>query len=321
MGRRQLPTFHDVAARHEGYEISADYSYRWVRGRFSIAPSVGVAYKSAALSDYYWGVHADEVLPSLQGYEVDGGIGWEVGLRTSYYVTKSMRIAVSANYERLQDRSREPDRRGAGCPRLLRRAGLAILMRTRLTVLRDLLDGSGSCRGRGARAPGGQAAALRARQERHILAVTFDIRWKSVRAGEYCLIDEAQPVRCAAGRRGVGQTQPGTARHRGVHVLADASRWHRTRRRGENRSVARGLHRPAARAAFAARVGCPMNGTNVDILLIEDDNRLAELTATYLEQNGLRVAIEERGTARSSASRARSRDWCSSTCCCREKTA
>ncbi len=38
-----------------------------------------------------------------------------------------------------------------------------------------------------------------------------------------------------------------------------------------------------------------MNGSSVDILLIEDDSRLAELTAAYLEQNGLRVAIEERG--------------------------
>ena len=38
-----------------------------------------------------------------------------------------------------------------------------------------------------------------------------------------------------------------------------------------------------------------MSVTNIDILLIEDDARLAELTATYLEQNGLRVAIEERG--------------------------
>lgn len=35
--------------------------------------------------------------------------------------------------------------------------------------------------------------------------------------------------------------------------------------------------------------------SNVDILLVEDDARLAELTATYLEQNGLRVAIESRG--------------------------
>ena len=38
-----------------------------------------------------------------------------------------------------------------------------------------------------------------------------------------------------------------------------------------------------------------MNGASVDVLLIEDDARLAELTATYLEQNGLRVAVEERG--------------------------
>jgi DNA-binding response OmpR family regulator len=38
-----------------------------------------------------------------------------------------------------------------------------------------------------------------------------------------------------------------------------------------------------------------VNPSNVDILLIEDDARLAELTATYLEQNGLRVAVEERG--------------------------
>ena len=38
-----------------------------------------------------------------------------------------------------------------------------------------------------------------------------------------------------------------------------------------------------------------MNTTNIDILLIEDDTRLAELTATYLQQNGLRVSVEERG--------------------------
>jgi DNA-binding response OmpR family regulator len=38
-----------------------------------------------------------------------------------------------------------------------------------------------------------------------------------------------------------------------------------------------------------------VNASNVDILLIEDDARLAELTATYLEQNGLRVRVEGRG--------------------------
>lgn len=35
--------------------------------------------------------------------------------------------------------------------------------------------------------------------------------------------------------------------------------------------------------------------TEVDILLVEDDRRLAELTAQYFEQNGFRVAVETRG--------------------------
>ena len=102
-GQSTLRAFHDVSGTHRGYEISADYSYRFTRGRFSIAPSVGVAYKSNKLSDYYWGVHADEVAPTLFGYEADAGIGWEAGLRTSYYLTKRLRLAMSANYERLQN--------------------------------------------------------------------------------------------------------------------------------------------------------------------------------------------------------------------------
>jgi DNA-binding response OmpR family regulator len=38
-----------------------------------------------------------------------------------------------------------------------------------------------------------------------------------------------------------------------------------------------------------------LNKHAVDILLVEDDQRLADLTAEYFEQNGLRVAVESRG--------------------------
>jgi DNA-binding response OmpR family regulator len=38
-----------------------------------------------------------------------------------------------------------------------------------------------------------------------------------------------------------------------------------------------------------------LTNTTIDILLIEDDRRLAELTAEYFRQNGLSVAVEERG--------------------------
>lgn len=101
-GQAAFHAFHDVSDTHKGYEISADYSYRFTRGRLSVSPMVGVSWKSAALSNYYWGVHDDEVGFTLQPYEAKAGLGWEAGLRANYYLTKSTRLAVSANYERLQ---------------------------------------------------------------------------------------------------------------------------------------------------------------------------------------------------------------------------
>ena len=38
-----------------------------------------------------------------------------------------------------------------------------------------------------------------------------------------------------------------------------------------------------------------MKKATIDILLVEDDTRLAELTARYLQQNGFRVVVEHRG--------------------------
>jgi len=102
-GQASLRGFHDVSQTHEGFEISADYSYRWTLGRFSMSPTLGLAYKSDDLSNYYWGVNPQEAGLTLQPYEAKGGVDWEVGLRTSYYLTKSVRLAISADYERLHD--------------------------------------------------------------------------------------------------------------------------------------------------------------------------------------------------------------------------
>jgi MipA family protein len=101
-GQASLRAFHDVSGAHEGYEIAADYSYRITRGRMTLSPSVGLSWKSAAMSDYYWGVQPDEADLTLTAYEAGGGLGWQAGMKMNYYVTKKTRIAVSANYERLQ---------------------------------------------------------------------------------------------------------------------------------------------------------------------------------------------------------------------------
>ena len=40
-GKAALRAFHDVSGTHHGYELSADYGYRWVRGRWSIVAHRG----------------------------------------------------------------------------------------------------------------------------------------------------------------------------------------------------------------------------------------------------------------------------------------
>jgi outer membrane protein len=100
-GQASLHAFHDVSGTHDGYELAADYSYRITRGRLSLSPSVGVSWKSAALSDYYWGVHPDEASLALRAYDARGGLGWQAGLRLNYYLSKHLRVALSTNYERL----------------------------------------------------------------------------------------------------------------------------------------------------------------------------------------------------------------------------
>ena len=101
-GQATLRGFHDVSNTHDGFELSADYGYRWTHGRLSVSPTVGVAYKSDELSNYYWGVSAKES-GSLMPYEPEGGFDWHAGLRTAYYLTKTVRLAISADYERMHD--------------------------------------------------------------------------------------------------------------------------------------------------------------------------------------------------------------------------
>ena len=80
-GAATLRAFHDVSGTHGGYELSAYYSWRWITGRLSFAPTVGVAYKSARLNDYYWGVHADEANLALPEYHPGDGFNFEGGVR------------------------------------------------------------------------------------------------------------------------------------------------------------------------------------------------------------------------------------------------
>lgn len=102
-GAATLRAFHDVSGTHGGYEISADVSRRWTKGRLSFAPTLGVIYKSAQMNDYYWGVKPGEANAALPTYSAGAGFAFEAGLLANYYFSRNLRLGISLNYEQLAD--------------------------------------------------------------------------------------------------------------------------------------------------------------------------------------------------------------------------
>jgi outer membrane protein len=100
-GQLQLAAHHDASRTHDGYEVFLDYGYGWRRQRWSVESSIGFAYKSDELNDYYWGVRPDEANAALPAYQAGSGVNPHLKLAASYQLTRHWAIAVSAEYERL----------------------------------------------------------------------------------------------------------------------------------------------------------------------------------------------------------------------------
>ena len=102
-GFLQLSAFHDVSGTHDGYEIDASYGIGFRSGNWYIEPAIGLAYKSDSLNNYYWGVRPGESNEALPTYEAKAGINPRLRLRAAYYFTREWSLALSAEYERLND--------------------------------------------------------------------------------------------------------------------------------------------------------------------------------------------------------------------------
>jgi outer membrane protein len=100
-GQATFSVFQDVSATHGGVELATDYTYRWNRGRFSLAPSVGLRFKSASMNDYYWGIRANEASIALPAYKTGSGVNVRTAVRAGYYFTRRLHLAGSVSYEKL----------------------------------------------------------------------------------------------------------------------------------------------------------------------------------------------------------------------------
>jgi outer membrane protein len=102
-GALQLSAFHDVSGTHEGFELYANYSYRWRDQRLYIEPSIGASYKSADLNNYYWGVTDDEASVVVAPYEAEAGLNWHARLMVGYQLSRHWGLSLVAEYERIND--------------------------------------------------------------------------------------------------------------------------------------------------------------------------------------------------------------------------
>jgi outer membrane protein len=106
-GALQLSAFQDASGTHDGFELGADYSFSWRRGRLHVEPSFGVSYKSQDLNDYYWGLTAAEGQGVLSAYQADAGVNWNTRLTVAWQLNRNWAATLSVDYERLNDEAFE----------------------------------------------------------------------------------------------------------------------------------------------------------------------------------------------------------------------
>jgi outer membrane protein len=85
----------DTLSRHEGQSAEVSYRYRFDFERFSISPFVSWEWRDADLSNYYYGVSAEEARPDRPEYAPGNSQWYSLGFNSSYKLTD--RVTVFGN--------------------------------------------------------------------------------------------------------------------------------------------------------------------------------------------------------------------------------
>jgi len=97
-GQIKAELLHDVNSTHQGTEARLGYSKEWRSGALTWRPSLSVAWRSAKLNDYYYGVKTSEATTTRAAYEPGAGLEARIGLQATYKVSRhwSLLTGVSA---------------------------------------------------------------------------------------------------------------------------------------------------------------------------------------------------------------------------------
>ncbi|MGO1461074.1 MAG: MipA/OmpV family protein [Marinobacter sp.] len=82
----------DILGHHNGYEWDFTYKYAWESGRWFVSPFISYVYQDQDLTNYYYGVRANEALPNRPFYQPGSASFWRGGVNASYQVTSRLMV-------------------------------------------------------------------------------------------------------------------------------------------------------------------------------------------------------------------------------------
>jgi MipA family protein len=96
-GTLQAELLHGVSDTQSGTEARLGYSKETQSGRWTMRPSVTLAWRNAKLNDYYYGVTPGEATASRPAYSAGAGLNASVGLYGSYQLSQNWRLLGGAS--------------------------------------------------------------------------------------------------------------------------------------------------------------------------------------------------------------------------------
>lgn len=91
----------DASNTHEGYELSAGYSYPLQSGRWLLEPQLGVQWQSADLVDYYHGVRMNEATATRPAYQASSSLNQVLELQALYAWRADLHFVAHWQYREL----------------------------------------------------------------------------------------------------------------------------------------------------------------------------------------------------------------------------
>jgi outer membrane protein len=96
-GQLKTELVRDINSTHQGTEARLGYAKEWRAGALSWRPTLSLAWRSAQLNDYYYGVKASEATATRAAYAPGAGLEARLGLHATHQVSRHWRLLTGVS--------------------------------------------------------------------------------------------------------------------------------------------------------------------------------------------------------------------------------